>query len=1223
MNEATSYVNHGLLWSILLGAGLSLRPPLQAQELPAMAASERPPILLQLGRSPEAPDRSCLAVHGEVVDHTGDRGIQLAAREVTSLRGSNGIWATSFRFALPPGHPAGAYTFWAHWKQGGDPRTSVQTFEVWAGPSATSLVKRAASALTPGGWTYVWRAGATVAIAPGDAVVEVRNRGNGQTAKTFDAFLLGHPKPPPEPVALPAAGTADHPVVALGFGAAPLWHAANDAAVVVLAGTVAAKSTNVLYASVGGDTATVAHKGFGEWGATFRFVRSEGDVPPGFYTFHARYMSGGEPSQARQTFTLLAGPDVDHLGVRGTFQTANNTPFKQQWVAGRGVAAVFPGDHVLQVVNAGKAHDVKVFEGFALAFDSPMPAWMTAERAQLRSRLLAAVKPLAQATRTLYVVDGDGHDAMLFDGLARSVTQAEGASTRVIHLLGPPADAMARDLHLSVLPAAVMVNEDRRVLGVFADPADAGQVATFLAAPATAGVIPAYPEEPAAPATALLNGVPAQWLVASGWPGRSGVGHWGLDAEALQRPNPGDVYAYGFYTAGNRSGRWTPRSTGTNGVCIITEALAESYAWGRGTSYAVVYLDAARAVAVSLHLQHSGEASAAYLDGVEQALQADPAPVVRLGRQATAVGTQVVDRVGQETHDDISLPQSAQPAQCTTLSLAPGTHCLVLKLVHAQGKGEAVLFAAAFTGADAAAIRTQVGDPAVAPAVARAAAGLWPSLTLEGVPGNLPRPGEPLTLVADMRVLPSFVGKQSPEAFLPIDATLRVTMRDYAGKPVRAWETRGVFPAVAKLDLGPAPVAGYYALTPELVAADGRLIHRFHPDGFSVVRGNTAQRARVDRKELWNSWYYAFNDWDTFAPWLERLGLFKNVGSIPGTTPEAGARWKDAQARGIVLVGDFAGDSAWMNNATNTAQAVVALAPAYTRYFKTVNEIDGRWNGAEAAAWDAVRTPTQWVARARWHYEALHKARPDAVYFGGSLYCSGVERAGTPPILGPRAWFRRCLELGLDQYVDAWDVHAYPQFPPKLEAPSVSNSPHETDLGILEVMKELGKANTKPFLLGETGAMVWHGFAGMRWQAATVAKLAAWTNSREDWLGVAFCAAHHNRRVTMEEYGMAHNPGEAALYTAGALIDGLPYKRVPAEDPAIQAATFGDTFMAWRADDRESEWSLSPAGDGPWVLVDVVGNAAPLERHDGVLRIPLGTSPVYALSRERYEALTR
>jgi hypothetical protein len=1195
-----------------------------AAELPVAGTAAHPAILLELGSAPLAVAAPALfAVVGTPGEHEGDSAIHVGADEVTSLRAGNGVWAIAFRFLLPPGHPSGDYTFWARWRQGGDPRVSSQTFEVWAGPATNRLDKRGTMVLPASGWTYAWHDGKTVTVKPDDAVIEIRNRGNGQAAKVFWGFLLGDPRPAPAPVELPAAVT-NRPVVILGFGRTPLNRGTNDAAMRVLTGTIADRSTNVLFASIGGNAATVTHKGFGEWGAAFQFDLSPA-IPAGFYSFHARYMSGGEPSQVLQTFTVKAGPDAQHLGVRGSFQTRNRTPFQLQWLAGKGTLAIFPGDRVLRIENAGKAHDAKVFEGFVLSGESHMPAWMTAERAVRRSAFLARVVGAERPERWLFVADGEGPgDEALFAGLAAEADRAGCRRTDVRYRLGTESDDLARSLNLPGRPAVVLVDPaDRKVLGVLTQPRDAAQVAAFLSAPSTAGVLPSYPAVAQPGPATLKNGVPAEWLVATGWPGQCGVGRWGLDAEAQQRPNPGDYYVYAYYTAGNRWGFWTNRVPDSQGVCIVTERLADSFAWGRCTSYAVTYLQAAAASQCVLHLQHSGVASAVYLDGVERPLAEDTAPPIVLPRLAAAA-TGTVARPGQETHDDASVPQAAQPSLATALNLEPGWHCLVIKMVHAQGAGERVLFTARLTGEAVAGLRAQTCDPTAALGVARAAAGLWPRLTLEGVPGNLPRPGEPLTLVAEMRAtptrLPGFDG-----LYLPFPATLRVRLSDYDGREIRTVSTNGVFPTVARFDLGPAPAPGYYALTPELVAADGRLIRRFHPDGFSVVRDSTAQKARVDRKKLMNSWYYAFNDWETFAPWLERIGMYRNVGSVPGAPKDAAAKWQDASARGIVLTADFAGDSSWLNNATNEAQNVVALASAHTRHFKSVNEIDGRWGGEEGVAWNRTRHPETWVARTRWQYEAVHQVRPDALCFGGSLYCSGVGRQRTdhPEILGPRAWFRRCLELGLDNYVDAWDVHAYPQFPPKLEAPSVSNSPHESDLGVIEVMTELGKTNTKPFLLGETSALAWHGLAGLRWQADTLAKMTAWVNSRPDWLGLALCAAHHNRRETGEEYALAHDPGEAAAYTAGALIDGLPYQRVPADDPDVQVARFGETLMAWRADERTSAYDLALPGNGPWLIVDVVGRARPFAVRDGRAVVTIGTSPVYVLTRAEYERLTR
>ncbi|MFA4945353.1 MAG: hypothetical protein WC789_11705 [Lentisphaeria bacterium] len=1214
------------------GAGQA-RGPLP--ELPARGTAEKPQLLLQLGAAPAAAATAELAVvaGGEVVGHEGDRGIEVSAEEVQSLRAGQGKWAVNFRFRLPAGHPAGDFTFWARWKQGGDPNTSAQAFELWAGPDEASLEKRGASKLKPGGWSHVWRDGARVTLKPEDRLFEVRNSGNGMTGKVFSAFLLGGPKPPPPPVELPLTGSAEQPVIALGFGKVPFNQPAPGPAVRLFPGTIAAKDGAIVkYASIGGAAATVAQKGFGETGTTFQFELDR-PVPPGFYSFHARYMSGGEPSQVRQSFTVKAGPDAQSLGERGSFQTLNKTPFKQQWLAGNGTFAILPGDQVIQIVNRGKAHDAKVFEGFALGFEAALPAWLTAEKAARRAHFLAqGGRPAATPETTLYLVDGPGAgDAALFAGLAQDAAKPWLETAQVHYLIGAEAEKMAQWLNLPATPAAVVVDADRKVRGVLAEPKDAAQVAQFLASPGTAGLIPPHPElATPAPTSLRRDGAPAQWLVGVNWPGQNGVGRWGLDAEAMQRPNPGDLIAYGYYTAGNRRGEWSARGVDGNGACVLTEKLEDSYAWGKATNYAVVYLQADQPVKAVLRFQHTGIKSALYLDGVEQPLADDQAPPFTLGRPAAAAGKEVVaERAGQEIHDDVAAVQAAEPPRAATLELAKGWHCLVVKLVHAQDKGARVLFAGKFTGEDGqglAGIRTQASDPTVPLGVARAAAGLWPSLTLKGIPGNLPRPGEPLTLVADLRVTPSFLAKWCPAAFLPINATLRVRLADYDGKEIKTVEAKGSFPAILELDLGPAPGAGYYSLTPELVTADGRLVHRFHPDGFSVVLGNAAQKERVEKKELMNSWYYAFNDWETFAPWLERIGMLKNVGSTPGLSgTDIPAKWEDAKKRGIVLFADFAGDSNWMNNDPKNAEGVVALTPKYTRYFKGINEVDGRFGGDEGVAWHISRQPQKYVERTKWQHAAVHQARPDAIFFGGSVYTSGNSRrrADHPEIPGPREWLRECLKLGLDQYLDAWDVHAYPQFPPRLEAPSVSNSPRETDLGVRDVYRELGIPCTKPFLLGETSAMVFHGFTALRWQADTLAKMAAWTNSREDWLGIALCAAHHDRRKTAEEYAMARNPGEAAAYTAGALIDGLPYRRVAVADQEVQAGWFGNTFMVWRTDDRSGDWTLPLDGAQEWLLVDVVGRAKPLAVQDGRAIFPIGPSPVYVLAKAEYERLTR
>jgi hypothetical protein len=1199
-------------------------------DLPPQEPIPSKAILLELGHAPaSAATDKVVAYTGEVAEHEGDRGIEVRPGEVTTLRAGQGPWLTNFRFKLPPDHPAGDYIFWARWKQGGDPNTSGQNFEVWAGSDPASLTLRGKSGMKPGGWNYVWRAGNKVTIKPEDTVLEVRTGGGGQTAKTFSTFLLGGAVPPPTPVELPVKGTPEKPVVILGFGKTPLDHRAPKPEELVFAG-ILTERPNATSGGVGGNVVNVLRKGFGEFGATLQFNLDK-EIPPGYYTFHANYLSGGEVSQVRQTFVIKAGPDPTQLGIRGTFSTLNNTPFKAQWVSDRGTFAIFPGDKVIQIVNSGKAHDIKRFQGFALGLETAMPAWFTADAAKKRSSFLALAKRVPNTDGVLYVLDGEGPDDVLFAGLGDQALKPFYDKTSVEYLLGGPADAQAEALNITARPAAVYVNNDRKVVGVLSTPADAGVVATFVNEQGKGGTVPAYAEIPQPEPASLKDGTPEKWLVGIGWPGRSGVERWGIDAQILQRPNPGDPFGFGFYTAGNRYDKWREAPSEKEGVTWLWDKTPESFVWGKATGYAILYVKADEPVKTTLHFQHSGIQHAVYLDEVEQKTEPDTATPFKMDRRpAPATGQVVVDRPGQEIHDDVSVPQAAEGPVRVPLTLSKGWHCLILKLVTAQNKGEAVIMASKFTdeaGKPLQSLKTQTSDPLVPLGPAKGAAGFWPLLTLENIPGNLPRPGDKLTLVADMRVARSFMDRGAlPKVFLPIEGKLKVRMMDYDGKEMKTFETTGSFPSVVKIDIGNAPGPGFYSLIPELYGTDGKLIHRFHPDGFSVVLGNTAQKERGDKKEVMNNWYYAFNDeWPFFVEWLDRMGLVKNVGSTPGLPASAIEKWEEAKRRGLILFADFAGDSNWMNNSDPDNKKVIEELPKYTRYFKGINEIDGRFGGDGGVSWHVSRNPPKYVERAKFHHESVHKARPDAIYYGGSVYTSGNRRSRPdhPEILGPREWLKKCLELGLDKYIDEWDVHAYPQYAPKLEAASISNSANESDLGVLSVYKEVGIPFTKKFLMGETSAMVWHGFEGLRWQAATAAKMAAWTNSSEMWSGVAFCAANHDRRITAEEYGMVRNPGEAALYTASALIDGLPYKRIKTDDGEIQAATFGNTLMVWRADDKPGEYTATLEGSGPWVIVDVVGRVKPLSVSGGKATFPIGMSPVYVLTKAEYENLTR
>jgi hypothetical protein len=217
------------------------------------------------------------------------------------------------------------------------------------------------------------------------------------------------------------------------------------------------------------------------------------------------------------------------------------------------------------------------------------------------------------------------------------------------------------------------------------------------------------------------------------------------------------------------------------------------------------------------------------------------------------------------------------------------------------------------------------------------------------------------------------------------------------------------------------------------------------------------------------------------------------------------------------------------------------------------------------------------------------------------------------------------LQLGLDRYQDAWDVHAYPQKEPRFGGP-IGNGENEDERGVLAAYASLGKKNSLPFWLGETGAKAMHGLTGRRWQAEQAAKMIAWVNSRSDYLGIAFCIGHEYDLAygRIWDYSMGHKPGEAALFTASALIDGLPYKAFDTKDANIQAAYFGDTLMIWRIDEASSVWRIPLDAKKAWVLVDVVGHVRELTVDaSGNVDVPISGSPVYVLARTDYKRLTR
>lgn len=1200
----------GVLATVGLGHPRAEQP--DSAILPVKAMLERSVLLLELGTESRAL-AGVQTVQGQVLqDAQAGVSWQVGPEAVNVVHPGLGEWRSTFRFRF--NQPVvGAFRFWARWRQGGDPTVSRQTFEIWAGPDDQHLQKSASIQLTPKGWEYAWLSSPElIQLKTGDRVLEIRNSGAGHDAKVFDAFLLASPW-----AELPVTATAEQPALLLELGKAPVRLAlATPAHLTAVQGSAEA-GANTGALAIEQDEALFFHSGFGDWRGSFRFPLPA-DSKPGQYRPWARYKSGGEVSQVKQRFSVKAGATPEGLASRGEFALTNTTPWEYQWLAANDTVTLLPGDRWLTVENSGKADGAKVFDAFVLQMQQPLTAAMTDEQAQLRNRLLTLTRPDASGPQRLLVLDGSGtHGERLFRGLATDAAKLHYQHTPVTYLIGDAAETMAHELNLPRLPAAVLTDDHHSVLGVLTEPADETAGARFLADPYQIGWMPQPAAMPALSPTPLNNGIPAAWLVGGLQDGPAGLSVFGMDGEAVLRPNPEQPYL-SLEMMGGKLRNWRVVDSEANGEATLAASTDHAYGWSRGAGYAQLYLHTDQRLQAQLHLRHSGIQSAVWLDGQALNLADDANPPSGFKASLGAQAKTLLHGLTTEGLLAMASAERQQPPQRAIMNLAPGWHSVLVKLVMQHDQGQRFYFAGMFTDTDGKpldGLRSQTADPSADLALNKIAAKLRPVI-FNGAPANLPHPGEPIKLRVDLRWQPILEEAQLATPLLRFPAKLRLRLVDYSGTQITEREIQSQFPGQVEVDFGPLQQPGYYAVYPSLYANDGRLIMHYPADGFSVVAGNAAQKQRLARKKIWNNDYYSFADGDKsfrqaggYFDWLERMGMFRSVGSYPGFDEQYRPVWEQAKQRGLEVFADSSGDSHWLNDKPDDGQRFVNATAAYTRFFKASNEIDIR----HEPDWQKLREPAHWLERAKWEHQMVHQARPDGHYLGGSLVRPGEGD-----------WFKQVLRLGLDQYQDAWDVHAYPQRPPRFGGP-IGNGDLEDERGVLATYASLGKTNRLPFWLGETGAKAAHGATGRRWQAEQVAKIVAWVNSRADYLGVAFCIAHEYDLAygRIWDYSMGHKPGEAALYTASALIDGLPYRPVDTHDANIQAGYFGETLMIWR-EQGEGSWPLKLDGKQAWVVVDVVGQVrdVPVDAA-GNATLALSASPQYLMPRAAYLQLVR
>ena len=1200
------------------------------------------------------------------------------------LRKSGYAWQTAtFRYKLPDGTRAGTYEVWTHFTLGG---VADQDFTLSAGASPDALERRAAFRQSNGvSWQMAWRKGdAKLELRAEDRWMEIVVAGMATEQRQFTGFLLaaeteesrvrdavgamrssnagrrfyvlegenpadimpvlryfsGHREALTNTVdvqllrdqeARDLAARAGAPVPALvaatrgvlrdtlALPATPeavarFIEAGRPAAIILECGEKGANSPAsedgqpIFYGQVTATDATQVQSspqarnllkgGYTHTTGKLRYELTQ-KIEPGQYDVWTFFTVGGIGWQG---FTVRAGADTNLMQTRVSFGQQNVASWAMTWLKGAPLT-LYPQDRFIEIAVGGMHTDQTILDDFVLVQREPLPAGMTAESGVRRAEVEGLKAPSPKWR--IWIMEGDkAADSDPFYERLAGLPDTVRTTCNTSVFLGAEAVELARDLGVDRRPALALMDDRYMLRGVLSAPSKAAQVKAFIASATASGPAPGpFPVRPRVAADVsqpLANGVPAAWLTVSGWAGPAGLSLWGLDAEARTRPNPGDPCAVSQFDVGLQR-NWAANAASDKGLVVI-EPKSGDYTWGLSVAYAHLYLDVEKDVDGTLRLAHTGIGTQGWLDGQPLAFGKDatpPADFAQLQTFQSRAGETAVGVTDQGGKIEVRLGQSVAP-QTAPLSLKAGRHRLLIKLVTQQPGGQTLAFAARFADAEGkspAGLRARVSDPDCALAIQADARRLTSRVTVDA-PANLPHQGQPLRLRYDLRL----VG-ETKLPIMPFDARLVLKITDYGGKEVLRREVTRQFPGVVELDLGKAPERGYYAVQPTLYTPDGKLIMTCVPDGFSVIGGTASQLARREQKKMAVTYYFMGAGegatYKTAFPWMTRTGIYRNIGSNPEWPLELA---EAAKADGLILTMDF-----WdmHNGYTQEFRDKLAKAAApYTRWYKSFNEADSKW------------TPAQLVARTKGEYEAVKAARPDAFYVG----CSWILPGST--------WFSDYLKLGLDQYVDGWDVHAYPQRPPVLGG-GLGNSPNEADWGISTAYQRIGKTNTKPFWMGECGARASHGWDARRWQADTVAKMVACICSRKDFQYVGFLwpwadahtGTHAGPNPGANDISTAHMPGEAAYYTASALIDGFDYTRLDM-GADIQAARFGETIMLWSTG-AERELKLPLDGKGPWVVVDVVGRVRDVAvGEDGSAPVRLTGSPVYVLTRETYERLT-
>jgi len=294
---------------------------------------------------------------------------------------------------------------------------------------------------------------------------------------------------------------------------------------------------------------------------------------------------------------------------------------------------------------------------------------------------------------------------------------------------------------------------------------------------------------------------------------------------------------------------WRVAATQANGIADIEASTQHSYGWSRGSGYAQLYLHVDQLTQVLLHLKQSGIRSAGWMDGQPFKLIDDPNPPAGFSSSVEQLKT-LLHGLTTEGLVATALSDRPEAPQLATLNLSPGWHSLLVKLVMQHDQGQRFYFAGLFTdpsGQPLESIKTQLTDHGADLTLNGIAAKLRPLIFVDA-PANLPRPGDPLKVRADMRWHPILEETSLPAPLPRFQAMLRLRLVDYRGNQIAEREITGMFPGEAEVNFGKISEPGYYAVYSSLHTPEGKLIMKYPADGFSVVPGATEQKHRLDKK---------------------------------------------------------------------------------------------------------------------------------------------------------------------------------------------------------------------------------------------------------------------------------------------------------------------------------------------------------------------------------------